>query len=385
MPTGNAIQTATVVSGGGGSSTSVGSLNTNTATVSIGASNPPTGAGSLLVSTGNTVAVWSATIGSVAYALSAGTVQYAGTATIATSATNSGTATVAGTATIANALTSASGTVNVSNAAAPGGAGSVLTSSDATDAIWSTTSGTVGSAGTAGTVQYAGTATTAAFATNAGTATTAPSMTVSGGTVNTSGATAPGAAGSVLTSSNGAGTGIWSTTIGTVGSAGFATNSGTATLANTSVAPTTGTMAIATSTLISNIGPNATVAAGYVGSGTVLTGYFIGSLNAAAAGTATLYFYWGGTGGVLLASESGYTSADNTSGFNESWFMNWVSASSAQFFTYATGTSTLVTGLNSTTTATTMTCGISWNHNGSGTFTPYFAQMAGYNQGVIGA
>ena len=149
-----------------------------------------------------------------------------------------------GTSTVTIALLDATGTVNVSNATAPGAAGSVLTSSDTTDAIWSTTTGTVGAAGVAGFATNAGTATTSGFATNAGTstiagnagtatvsgtATVANALNASGGTVNVAGATAPGAAGSVLTSVNGNGTANWSTTSGTVGAAGFSTNSGTAT------------------------------------------------------------------------------------------------------------------------------------------------------------
>ena len=144
MPTGNAIQTATIVSGGGSSS---------------------------------------------------------GTATLALQA---------------NALVDTTGTVNVSNAAAPAAAGSVLTSSDTTDAIWSTTTGTVGSAGVAAFAANSGTATIAGFSTNSGTATIAG----------------------------------FATNAGTATIAGFATNAGTATVSTfagtaTTAATCTGTAAYA--------------------------------------------------------------------------------------------------------------------------------------------
>jgi hypothetical protein len=210
------------------------------------------------------------------------------------------------------------------------------------------------------------------------------------GTVNVGGQAAPGAAGSVLTVTQVAAGGTlasWSTTAGTVGSAGvasFATNSGTSTLAAAVIGPTTGTAAIATSTLVTSIGPNATVAGNWIGSGSVLSGYFIGSFNASAAGTATFGVYWGGTGGILLGTSVGYTSSDNESSFVLSFTTVWTSASAAQFnMTGGSPVSSLVTGLT-TTSATVITQAINWNHNGSGTFTPVFAQITGYSQGTIG-
>ena len=228
MATGNAIQSPF-----GGASSSSG-----TATLALEAN--------ALVDTTGTVNVSSSA------APSAGQVLIASSANTATWGAQSGGG--SGTSTVTNALADATGTVNVSNASAPAAAGSVLTSSDTTDAIWSTTTGTVGSAGLAGFATNAGTATVAGFATNAGTATIAGfatnagtatvsgtatianALNASGGTVNVAGQAAPGAAGSVLTVtqvSAGGTLGSWSTTAGTVGSASVTTNAGTATVSGT--------------------------------------------------------------------------------------------------------------------------------------------------------
>lgn len=179
-----------------------------------------------------------------------------------------------GTSTVTIALLDATGTVNAGNAAAPGAAGSVLTSSDTTDAIWSTTTGSVGYAGTAGTVQYAGTATVASAGTvgsatlcttasggtvgsatlsaNAGTATISGTATVSnawavsGATINTSAMSAPAAAGSALVSQS-ATSNIYTTTLGTIG---FATNLSDGTTLPAFLAPAVSALTMAATILV---------------------------------------------------------------------------------------------------------------------------------------
>ena len=165
---------------------------------------------------------------SLAAAPSSGQVLIASSGTTATWGAAGAAVTAVGT------LLDATGSVTIGAATAPGASGSVLVSSAAGTAVWSSTLGTCGSASFA---TNAGTATTSGFATNSGTATLASALQDATSTVSVSGATAPGAAGSVLVSSS-ATTAIWSTTTGTAGSAtaattaGFATNAGTATLAN---------------------------------------------------------------------------------------------------------------------------------------------------------
>jgi hypothetical protein len=335
MPTGNAIQTATVVSGGGGSSgtaTVALALADNTGSVSAAGANPPLGAGSVLTSITNNTAGWSTsagTTGSAGFATNSGTstisgfatnagtatvsgfATNAGTSTIAGFATNAGTATVSGTATIANALTDATGTVNVSSAAAPVAAGSVLISSSANTATWGIDQG-------------------AAFATNAGTATVSAT-------------------------------------------AGFATSAGTASV-GTLYGIATGTKAIGTSTLVQDIGPTFSVAANSIASGTVLSVQAYVNFGAiAAAGTGTIGLWWNGVTGTLLTSQS-LPSSLATDSFLFTGNVLAVAAATIQAMLNGFElTSTTYTGLNSTSAANVLTLGISWNHNGSGTVTPVFA------------
>jgi hypothetical protein len=337
MPTGNAIQTATVISGGGGpggTATVALALADNTGSVSAAGANPPLGAGSLLTSVTSITAEWSTTdgtTGSAGFATNSGTATIAGfatnagtatiagfatnagTATVSGFATNAGTATVSGTATIANALTDATGTVNVAAAAAPGAAGSVLVSQSGTSAIWSTTTGTAGSA---------------AFATNAGTATTST----------------------------------------------FATNAGTASV-GTLYQINTGTAAIGTSTLVTDLGPAFPVTANSLGSGTTLQAQsWVAFGNIGAAGTGTLGVYWGGVAGTMLTSQVINATDLANDAFQMQVSILAITNSTVQVAFYGFGiVSTTYAGLNSTTTTNNLTFGIHWNFNGSGTVTPVAA------------
>lgn len=281
-----------------------------------------------------------------------------------------------GTSTVTLALMDATGTVNVSNATAPGAAGSVLTSSDATDAIWSTTTGTVGAAGfatnagtatTSGFATNAGTSTTSAFATNAGTATTsgfatnAGTATISGtatianalnaaaGTVNVSAATAPGASGSVLISSS-ANTATWGVVTAAAGAPpGGATGTGAG----------TGTVAGGGTTGVADLGPTFSVGANYISTGTAYTCrlYWIatGTINSASPGVGAS-LYWGGVGGVALVG-TGF--APSSGPLHSTVIMDvdvyWESTSAAQV-NMGTAVGTLVTGLT-TSSGKTFTFG----------------------------
>jgi hypothetical protein len=396
MPTGNAIQTATVVSGGGGGSTGTSTVTIAlldaTGTVNVGNATAPGAAGSVLTSSDTTDAIWSTTTGTTGsagfatnsgtstvagFATNAGTATVAGfatnagTSTLAGFATNAGTATVSGTATIANALTNTTGTVDVSQAAAPAAAGSVLTSAGVNTSAWSTTVGTVGSAGLASFAANAGTATTtsgtATFAITAGTATIANALTNASGTVNVSAATAPGAAGSVLISAS-ANTATWGVV---TAAAGAPPGAAVGTLANITAAGPT------------DMGPSYTVPANTVGTGTAYhmqNSFSIPSI--AAAGTGTFGVYWGGVAGARLATIGG--TVFGPGGFAGGTMvaaadLYWENTSAVSVMLSAIGTiggnifamaiGSVVTGLT-TTSNEALTFGWSWNHAGSGTVQP---------------
>jgi len=338
MPTGNAIQTATIVSGGGGSST--------------------------------------------------------------------------GTSTVTIALLDATGTVNVGNATAPGAAGSVLTSSDATDAIWSTTTGTVGSAGVAGFATNAGTATTSGFATNAGTstiagnagtatvsgtATVANALNASGGTVNVAEQSAPAAAGSVLTATTAGVSGTatvsnaWAHSAGTMNTSGAANpvSSGSVYI---SASATTGTWGVVTAaaaappgtacgststgtgfksassaTLKADIGPSLSVAANYVGAGTTYNVFGVINGTGTAGAPVSMYaaLVWGGTGGVILTNQATVLSLNGNGAGGTAYFNAYVtfeSTSVAQVSYLFNGTGTVV---GTTVTGLTTTSGETFTFLGS--------------------
>lgn len=125
MATGNAIQTATIVSGGGGGPTGTAtvalSLADSTGTVNTSLAAAPGGAGSVLISASGTTATWGIDQ-AAAFATNAGTATIAGfaanagTATIAGFSTNAGTATISGFSTNAGTATIAGFAANAGTA-----------------------------------------------------------------------------------------------------------------------------------------------------------------------------------------------------------------------------------------------------------------------------